>query len=553
TGAFADGNLGMTTPVGGLNMDGAINGPTTSVDGAAYTNNIANNGALTTLYTLDAATNSLYIQTPPNSGTQTAAVAVTLGGAPLDFTNVGGFDIGTGVNVAVNNAAAQGSAFAVLTVGGATSLYSIDLATGAATRVGALGDGLASVDGFAVHNEAVAGGAPVVALNSLGTQLLRFNSATPGAVTTVNLPAAGMMGGVAMGEVLVGIDFRPSTGQLVGLAVNEAADTATLYRIDPQTGTLTAIGAVGSVTFAGVDLPAAAVGYGVDFNPAVDLFRVVTGSGLNFRVNPNTGLPASATPDAMISGLPMGSAGVSATAYTGSFAGTTATTQYTLDADSNSLFIQGAVAPPGPNGGVQSGQRPITLNGTPLDFTAVSGFDIGPGVTSPSANAAAAGRGFAVLTVGGVASLYSIDLATGAATLLGAVGPAGTLVGGLAIGQAPAGVVSIPVDAITVSESAGVVNGILTRTGGSSGTIVVTLFATPGGTATVGDDFTVPTTTVTFLDGQTTATFTILITNDTAFESTESVVGAVTTTGGGSAIGRFSQATVTITDDDPPP
>jgi len=43
-----------------LNLDGAINGPTQSLDGAAYTNNQPNNGGITTLYTIDATTQRLH-------------------------------------------------------------------------------------------------------------------------------------------------------------------------------------------------------------------------------------------------------------------------------------------------------------------------------------------------------------------------------------------------------------------------------------------------------------------------------------------------------------
>src|SRR5205085_8243206 len=98
-----------------------------------------------------------------------------------------------------------------------------------------------------------------------------------------------------------------------------------------------------------IDLPAASAGYGFDFNPTVDRIRVTTGTGLNFRINPSTGaaVDADATntgtqTDPNINGLPTGSTGVTGAAYTNSFAqsGTTATTLYTLDADSNMLFIQ---------------------------------------------------------------------------------------------------------------------------------------------------------------------------------------------------------------------
>ncbi|MGL5096007.1 MAG: DUF4394 domain-containing protein, partial [Planctomycetia bacterium] len=207
TGGIIDGNLNMMMAPAGVNMDGAVSGGTTTVEGTAYTNNVPNNGGITTQYTLDAMTNSLFIQNPPNSGAQTLPLVVTLGGAPLDFTEVAGFDIPVGVNAPASNMGAPGSGFAALTVGGATNLYSINLATGAATLVGPLDPGL--LDGLALQEEAVAGGVAAVSLSSDATQLLRFNTATPGTVTSVAIPAPGMMGGVAIGEVLVGIDFRP--------------------------------------------------------------------------------------------------------------------------------------------------------------------------------------------------------------------------------------------------------------------------------------------------------------------------------------------------------
>ena len=58
--------------VTGANPDGALNGATTSVGGAAYTNDQPNNGNITTLYTLSAATDQLSIQNPPNAGTHDA-------------------------------------------------------------------------------------------------------------------------------------------------------------------------------------------------------------------------------------------------------------------------------------------------------------------------------------------------------------------------------------------------------------------------------------------------------------------------------------------------
>ena len=285
-------------------MDGAIGGAMSAVDAAAYTND-QQNVTVTTLYTLSAATDQLFIQNPPNNGTQTVPVAVTLNGSLLNFTAANGFDILPGVNVATNNAVATGVGFAALTVGGVTSLYTIDLTTGAASFKGAISNGSLPAQGLALQGEAVMGGIPAIAISDDGSQLRRFNTATAG---TTN---SGPVMGIAGSEVLVGIDWRPQTGQLFGLGVNAAANNATLYRIDPQTRTATAIGATGQIAFVAldgvtpVDLPAAG-GYGFDFNPTVDRVRVVTNTGLNFRINPNTGAPVDRTRIRLTAFRPMG-------------------------------------------------------------------------------------------------------------------------------------------------------------------------------------------------------------------------------------------------------
>src|SRR5205807_4648192 len=122
TGAGIDGDNGGAVTTG-VNPDGSINGVSSAVGGAAYTNNQPNNGNVTTLYTLNPATDILLIQNPPNAGTQTFVGSVTLGGNPLAFTAVGGFDIFGGVNAPASNAAVtSGSGYAALTVGGVTGL-----------------------------------------------------------------------------------------------------------------------------------------------------------------------------------------------------------------------------------------------------------------------------------------------------------------------------------------------------------------------------------------------------------------------------------------------
>src|SRR5262245_26997638 len=223
TGAPVDGGVAAT----GVQMDGSINGATTTVDGAAYTNN-QQNATVTTLYTLSAASDRLFIQNPPNNGTQTLPVNVTLNGAPLDFTAANGFDILPGVNAAAANAVTSGSGYAVLSAGGYSGLYVIDLPTGAASFVGPLGAGGAPVQGFAVQRAVAAGGLPAVALSADGTQLIRFDTSAPGPAVTVPVT------GTTAGDVLVGIDWRPQTGQLFGLGSNATANTASLYLLDPR-------------------------------------------------------------------------------------------------------------------------------------------------------------------------------------------------------------------------------------------------------------------------------------------------------------------------------
>ena len=82
----------------GVQPDANINGGTTSVSSVAYTN--SHGGALaTTLYTLDATTDSLFIQNPPNGGVQTVALPITLNGTALDFTDPAALEIPAEVKV----------------------------------------------------------------------------------------------------------------------------------------------------------------------------------------------------------------------------------------------------------------------------------------------------------------------------------------------------------------------------------------------------------------------------------------------------------------------
>jgi len=123
-------DTGATTTDGNLNRAGVA----PIVAAAAYTNSIPNASA-TQLFDIDGASSVLALQNPPNDG-----VLVNVGPLGVTIAGDGGMDIGGGAN---------GLVLAALrtTAGGATSLYRVDLATGAATPIGGAATPATSVIG----------------------------------------------------------------------------------------------------------------------------------------------------------------------------------------------------------------------------------------------------------------------------------------------------------------------------------------------------------------------------------------------------------------------
>jgi hypothetical protein len=421
TGAFVDGDLGGAPgSVAGLNMDGAITGVAAGAESAAYTNNLVSN-PWTTLYTLNAASNTLFIQNPPNGGNATTPVTVTLNGSQLDFTSANGFDIPADALFSLApNDPSSGDGLAVLTVGGTTSLYTVNLTSGIASLRGPIGTGAIPVQGFAVFPLRIPTLCGVQGIAIVETNKLRTFNTTGCAASGGSAPIA--ISGLVAGETLAAIDFRPQTGQLYGLGFNASSGSgsATLYLLDPNTAAATVVGVASGVANGSgtpIDL-AGAVSFGFDFNPTVDRIRVVTSNGLNFRLNPNDGTVVGGALDPAINGLP-GSQGLVGAAYTNSFGqalGGGVTTLYTLDPGSDRLYIQNPA-----NAGTQTMGIPVTLDGSPLDFGNVVAFDIAPAIRASSSNAPAAGVAHAVLGFGPVpvggnaATQVMIDLATGVA------------------------------------------------------------------------------------------------------------------------------------------
>ena len=129
---------------------------------------------------------------------------------------------------------------------------------------------------------------------------------------------------------MVGIDFRPADGKLYALT-----STARLYTVDANTGaatlkaTLAADPADATAPYAGL----VGTTNSVDFNPVADRLRVLSETGQSLRINVDTG---ATTTDGEVNraGTP---ATVVAAAYSNSFAGTTTTTLFDLDANSDVL------------------------------------------------------------------------------------------------------------------------------------------------------------------------------------------------------------------------
>jgi hypothetical protein len=104
-----------------------------------------------------------------------------------------------------------------------------------------------------------------------------------------------------------------------------------------------------------------------------------------------------------------------------------------------------------------------------------------------------------------------------------------------------------------VNENGGQATITVVRTVGSSGAVSVQ-YATTGGTAVGGADYTSTSGVLNWADGDSTSkTIAVAITNDLLDEADETISLTLSNPGGGATLGGTSNATVTISDDDPAP
>ena len=238
-------------------------------------------------------------------------------------------------------------------------------------------------------------------------QLLTVNAGQPRLVqkrvSVTGLPA---------GESLVGIDYRVAKGVLFAVS-----RSGTVYTLDANTGVLKAV--------SGKPLDKALEGdaFGVDFNPVADRIRVVSNTGQNLRLHPDTGGLASADPalafapgDAQAAFKP----DVVAAGYTYNKTNDKLTTNYAIDRREGTLITQGTVE------GVQPAVSPNTGQ-----LRTVGPLGTGPLVDAALDIADVTGAAFAAVRTAAQPStrLVWVDLASGKATFVGTVGDGAPLIG----------------------------------------------------------------------------------------------------------------------------
>lgn len=349
-----------------------------SITGAAYTNSISKPTS-TRLWVIDTLGDRLFQQNAANNDSQLSG-AVPLG---VNATDVNGFDID----------GANNKGYAALKVGSSVGLYAIDLAAtnNAATLLASLGDGTVDIKGISLKTKTTV----AYALTDDG-KLLRFLPTNP---STADSSRAISISGLASGEKVLGIDFRPADNKLYGIT-----SSSRIITINKTTGAATVGGSLNLSLPVG-DL-ASPVTYSVDFNPAADKLRVMNSNGLNLRIDVDK---YTTTIDGMLSKtydmplmgqapLPAAPANIKiiAAAYTNSFTPKpTSTMLYDLDVANQSLALQNA------NAGTFTYQGQTT-----------------PAFTNASMDIIGGSNGLPLIGLRdtGATSLFSINLATGAAT-----------------------------------------------------------------------------------------------------------------------------------------
>ena len=213
-------------------------------------------------------------------------------------------------------------------------------------------------------------------------QLIRFNSNKPDRLKDIRT-----ITGLNMGASLVGIDFRPLTGDLYGLSSDSI-----VYRVNPRTGIAVSEGP--AVTPA----PAGRF-FGFDFNPTVDKIRVTSDAGTSARLNVDEGTLLANDP-ALNPGMPR----VVGSAYANSSFSVNkpgATVLYAIDSANDTLSVQNPMT-----------SALTTVRRLPFDIQDQAGFDI----------AGSDNVGYIATRTKRGSGLYTVDPVTGRSRFSGQIG-----------------------------------------------------------------------------------------------------------------------------------
>lgn len=207
--------------------------------------------------------------------------------------------------------------------------------------------------------------------------------------------------GLASGDAIVGVAFRPSNGKLYALT-NTSAGAGKLYTIDTTTGIATLAVALTADTTDTTAPYTTLVGtaFGVSFNAVPDRLRVVSSNGANLRINADTGAVIT---DTNISGT----TSVTGAAYDTQFAAACRTKLYYADVSGSSDALYTTAAP---NGGVATSIGPFGVDASSVVLLNQTSF------TSASTSGPTKEALSAILNVGNVTGLYSVSTTSGAAT-----------------------------------------------------------------------------------------------------------------------------------------
>ena len=264
------------------------------------------------------------------------------------------------------------------------------------------------VTGLVLGAAAQAQAEALVVINT-ANQILTLDSATPG--TTSAVPITGL----TAGDTVIGLDRRPINGLLYAVAQGTGG-VGRIYTVNAATGAANLVSTM-NVALLGTS-------FGVDFNPVADStgvasLRIVSNLRQNLRVDVATGatlVDGTLTPAVVVSPL---DPNIGAAAYTNNFAGATTTTLYDIDFFRDRLVIQN---PPSSGTLMRVGELAPITPPTGADITSdLVNFDISGLTGIAYASLTPANANFSVL--------YTINLGTGLASLVGTIGGGSPLVG----------------------------------------------------------------------------------------------------------------------------